>query len=81
MLYAMFGASLLTSLVSIIHAVFLLGPSALFEGITAEAEVNLCSLEAIVLPSFTLSAGRYRFDGCEFGGFVSLRISIDEEWP
>ncbi|KAE9395959.1 hypothetical protein BT96DRAFT_922517 [Gymnopus androsaceus JB14] len=38
MLYAMFGASLLTSLVSIIHAVYLLGPSALFEGITAEAE-------------------------------------------
>ncbi|KAF5353027.1 hypothetical protein D9757_011870 [Collybiopsis confluens] len=38
MLLIMFGASLLISAVSIIHAVFLLGPSGLLEAITAQAE-------------------------------------------
>jgi len=38
MLHIMFGASLLISVVSIVHAVFLLGPSGLFEAITAQAE-------------------------------------------
>ncbi|KAE9406596.1 hypothetical protein BT96DRAFT_222379 [Gymnopus androsaceus JB14] len=38
MLHIMFGASLLISLVSVLHAVFLLGPSGLLEAITAQAE-------------------------------------------
>ncbi|KIK61424.1 hypothetical protein GYMLUDRAFT_225119 [Collybiopsis luxurians FD-317 M1] len=41
MLYMMFGASLLISVVSVIHAVFLLGPSGLLEAITAQAESGI----------------------------------------
>ncbi|KAJ4490407.1 hypothetical protein J3R30DRAFT_3277847 [Lentinula aciculospora] len=46
MLYIMFCASLLTSMVSIIHAVFLLGPSGLLEAITAQAEAGTALIVA-----------------------------------
>jgi hypothetical protein len=36
-----FAASLVTTLVSIVHAVYLLGPSGLLEATTAQAEVEL----------------------------------------
>ncbi|KAJ4495228.1 hypothetical protein C8R41DRAFT_298145 [Lentinula lateritia] len=64
MLYMMFCASLLTSMVSIIHAVFLLGPSGLLEAITAQAE--------------TLS-GWHCANGSKCWSFVSLCVSVDEE--
>ncbi|KAJ3782631.1 hypothetical protein GGU11DRAFT_793579 [Lentinula aff. detonsa] len=48
MLYIMFCASLLTSIVSIIHAVFLLGPSGLLEAITAQAEAGTALIVANV---------------------------------
>ncbi|GAW06002.1 hypothetical protein LENED_007894 [Lentinula edodes] len=48
MLYMMFCASLLTSMVSIIHAVFLLGPSGLLEAITAQAEAGTALMVANV---------------------------------
>ncbi|KAF9262539.1 hypothetical protein L218DRAFT_928906 [Marasmius fiardii PR-910] len=38
MLYIIFGSSLLITLVSIIHAIFVLGPSGLLEAITAQAQ-------------------------------------------
>ncbi|KAG7091451.1 hypothetical protein E1B28_010485 [Marasmius oreades] len=38
MLYVIFGSSLLITLVSIVHAVFVLGPSGLLEAVTAQAQ-------------------------------------------
>ncbi|KAJ3754143.1 hypothetical protein EV360DRAFT_73940 [Lentinula raphanica] len=65
MLYIMFCASLLTSMVSIIHAVFLLGPSGLLEAITAQAEAGTA---LIVANAGVLSPYVYRLmkDGEDF---------------
>jgi hypothetical protein len=41
LLFATFSASILVTVVSIIHAVFVLGPSGYLEGITANVEVRV----------------------------------------
>jgi hypothetical protein len=41
MLIVIFAACLLTTLVSIVHAVLLLGPGGSLEGVTVQAEVSL----------------------------------------
>ncbi|KAJ7507298.1 hypothetical protein B0H11DRAFT_1971098 [Mycena galericulata] len=54
LLFIIFAASLLTTVVSIVHAVYLLGPSGLLEAITAQAEAAVSLLvanAAVVLPS------------------------------
>jgi hypothetical protein len=43
MLYVIFAASLLTTIASIVHAIFLIGPSGSLEGTAAQAEVRLHS--------------------------------------
>jgi len=40
LLFATFSASVLVTIVSIVHAVFLLGPSGYLEGVTANVEVR-----------------------------------------
>lgn len=39
LLFSIFSASILVTVVSVVHAVFLLGPSGLLEGLTANVEV------------------------------------------
>ncbi|KAJ7838179.1 hypothetical protein B0H14DRAFT_2588739 [Mycena olivaceomarginata] len=46
MLFIIFASSLLTTFVSIIHAIMLLGPSGLLEGLTAQAEAATALLVA-----------------------------------
>jgi hypothetical protein len=43
LLFSIFSASILVTVVSIIHAVYLLGPSGLLEGLTANVEVRILS--------------------------------------
>jgi len=45
LLFSIFSASLLVTIVSIIHAVFLMGPSGLLEGLTANVE---CAVSLVV---------------------------------
>ncbi|KAJ3775565.1 hypothetical protein FB446DRAFT_387084 [Lentinula raphanica] len=75
MLYIMFCASLLTSMVSIIHAVFLLGPSGLLEAITAQAEAGTA---LIVANAGVLSPYVYRLmkDGEDFDTASTVRFNV-----
>jgi hypothetical protein len=41
LLFAIFSASALVTIVSVIHAVFVLGPSGYLEGVTANLEVRI----------------------------------------
>jgi hypothetical protein len=41
LLFCIFSASILVTAVSIVHAVYLLGPSGLLEGLTANVEVRI----------------------------------------
>jgi hypothetical protein len=52
LLFATFSASILVTVVSIVHAVFLLGPSGYLEGVTANVEVRT-SLSARVCHRMT----------------------------
>ena len=62
LLMAIFSASILTTIVSIVHAVFLLGPAGILEGLTANVEVH-SSFQYMLFRSNVFSSGN---QGCSF---------------